>query len=172
VLRRLGIAAALESCPALAEAGLVAHILKRLARHAGVEAGDPILLCLNPEQPEFILSPEVLATLPMQPGVWPTNFQSPQAPVDGAFLPRIWSLAVRRWCWRTGTITVREIVNRRGLVWLTRSDLDVTLPLAAVDIRIRRIGLDIDPGWLPWLGEYGRVVRFHYRDQEPGSSPP
>jgi hypothetical protein len=25
---------------------------------------------------------------------------------------------------------------------------------------VRRLGLDIDPGWLPW---FGRVVAFHYR---------
>jgi hypothetical protein len=172
VMRRLGIASAIESCPALAEAGLAAHILKRLALHAGVERGDPILLCLNPGQPEFILFPEVLAALPAQPGIWPRDFQSPRAPLESGFLPRTWSLAVRRWCWRTGGITVREIVNRTGHVWLTRSDLDVTLPLAAADIRIRRIGLDIDPGWLPWLGEYGRAVRFHYRNPEPGGAPP
>jgi len=24
---------------------------------------------------------------------------------------------------------------------------------------VRRLGLDLDPGWLPW---FGRVVRFHY----------
>ena len=28
-----------------------------------------------------------------------------------------------------------------------------------LDLDIRRAGLDIDPGWLPWLG---RVVRFRY----------
>jgi hypothetical protein len=28
-----------------------------------------------------------------------------------------------------------------------------------VDLRIRWAGLDLDPGWLPWLG---RVVSFRY----------
>ena len=37
--------------------------------------------------------------------------------------------------------------------------IDVTLPMSAVDLRIRRAGLDIDPGYLPW---FGRVVHFHY----------
>jgi hypothetical protein len=82
-------------------------------------------------------------------------------------LLRVWVLAVRRWCWRSAKLTLRPIVQRAGRVWLTRTDLDVTLPLDGADIRIRRIGLDIDPGWLPWLGEFGRVVRFHYRDREP-----
>jgi len=26
---------------------------------------------------------------------------------------------------------------------------------------VRRVALDVDPGWLPWLG---CVVRFHYGD--------
>ncbi len=69
-----------------------------------------------------------------------------------------------------GSLTVREIVNRDGLVWMTRSDLDVTLPLDQADVRIRRMGLDIDPGWLPWFGTFGRVVRFHYGHRPPGGS--
>ena len=37
--------------------------------------------------------------------------------------------------------------------------IEIHLSLADVDLDIRRAGLDIDPGWLPWLG---RVVRFRY----------
>ena len=54
---------------------------------------------------------------------------------------------------------MREIVARPGVFSVNRTDLDVSLPLDEADIRIRRIGLDLDPGWLPW---FGRVVRFHY----------
>ena len=39
----------------------------------------------------------------------------------------------------------------------THLDLDLLTP--RVDIDIRRVGLDIDPGWVPWLG---RIVTFHY----------
>jgi hypothetical protein len=173
VLCRLQIPAALEACPALTEAGFVAHLLKRVAARAGVAQGDPILLCLRPGETAFSLSPEVLAILRSGTSskIWPPNFPPPhRTDFENVHFLAIWALAVRRWCWRTGRITVREIVNRQGRVWLTRTDLDVTLPLSAIDIRIRRIGLDIDPGWLPWFGEFGRVVRFHYRDREPGSS--
>jgi hypothetical protein len=167
-LRHAGIVAALDSCPALAEAGLAAHILKRLAVDAGVDSRDPILLCLRPLQEKFILTAEVLAVLPQQLKAWPAGFAvSSRAGFDSQYFLRVWALAVRRWCWRTGRLTVGEIVQRKGRVWQTRTDLDVTLPLAGVDIRIRRLGLDIDPGWLPWFGEFGRVVRFHYRDREP-----
>lgn len=39
------------------------------------------------------------------------------------------------------------------------SHVEVFYPLDAVRLDVRRAGLDIDPGWLPWLG---KVVRFHY----------
>src|SRR5262249_37706325 len=129
-LRRLRIAAALDSCPALAEAGFVDHILKKLAAHAGVGPGDPILLCLHPEQTEFSLPAAGLTTLSPDANVWPPNIPWPRnTAIEDRHLLRTWTLAVRRWCWRMAKMTVREIVNRKGRVWLTRSDLDVTLPL-------------------------------------------
>jgi hypothetical protein len=166
-LRQLGIADALAAGPALADAGFAAHILKRLAAHAKVAAHDPIHHCLDLE------TAELSAVGPFTDmRVWPTNWPA-TAPLrcDARALLRIWSIAVRRWCRRTAGVTVRDIVARNGQVWLTRTDLDVTLPLTALDVRIRRIGLDIDPGWVPWLGRLGRVVRFHYRDRVAQEAP-
>ena len=115
--------------------GFLARFFQRAARHAGIESDDPILLWT------FV-----------------TLDQTDLDVVDERRL-RIWLLKVRRWCWRSGKISVREIVRRPGWITLTRTDLDVSLALDLADIRIRRIGLDLDPGWLPW---FGRVVRFHY----------
>lgn len=168
VLNRLGIAGALDACPELAEAGFAVHIAQEIAMRAAVADEDPILLCLNTAQSEFNLPPEVLARLIDQPKAWPSGFV-PRGSRGSDYFLRAWVVAVRRWCWRMGRLTIREIVHRKGWVWLTRTDLDVTLPLEKADIRIRRVGLDIDPGWLPWFGEYGRVVRFHYRSGEPGA---
>jgi hypothetical protein len=49
----------------------------------------------------------------------------------------------------------------RQLAWLTATEthLDISLGAATVDVALRLSGLDLDPGWVPWLG---RVVRFHY----------
>lgn len=44
----------------------------------------------------------------------------------------------------------------------TASHLDIDLPLASVRLPVRQVALDLDPGWVPWLG---RVVRFHYRER-------
>jgi len=48
-----------------------------------------------------------------------------------------------------------------ALVWADRSHLEVHCRMADVRLAVRRAGLDVDPGWLPWLG---RVVRLHYDD--------
>lgn len=167
-LRLLGIAGVIDCCSALAEAGLAAHIVRQLAAEADVADDDPILLCLQSPASAFVLSEDVLANLKLDPKAWPRGFApSRRATLNSQYFLRVWTVAVKWWLWRTGRLTVRDVIRRYGRVWLTRTDLDITFPLAAADLRIRRIGLDIDPGWLPWFGEYGRVVRFHYRDRDP-----
>lgn len=42
--------------------------------------------------------------------------------------------------------------------------LDFERPLAGVQLAVRRAGLDLDPGWLPWLG---RVVAIRYVEPWP-----
>ncbi len=162
VLRLLGIAEAIQSNPLAAESGLVARILQRLAVHARIMPGDAILswIDLSLSQIEKPDVPPAGTFVSDCSTLFPSNLQpSSQKSFDVGYFSRVWSLAVRRWCWHAGALTVRELVHRNGVVSLNRCDLDVTLPLDSVDIRIRRLGLDIDPGWLPW---FGKVVRFHY----------
>jgi hypothetical protein len=52
-----------------------------------------------------------------------------------------------------------ETACRPGRIEREQGWMEVHLDLASVDIAIRRSGLDIDPGWVPWLGS---VVRFRY----------
>ncbi len=54
---------------------------------------------------------------------------------------------------------VAEIAFRRGEVLAQNGWIEVHLSLRDVDVDVRRAGLDIDPGWVPWLGV---VVRFVY----------
>jgi hypothetical protein len=58
------------------------------------------------------------------------------------------------------------LAPRPARLCATASHIDLHLRLRDVDLAVRRQGLDLDPGWLPWLG---RVLRFHY-DWE-GASP-
>jgi hypothetical protein len=55
--------------------------------------------------------------------------------------------------------TVERLLHRSGIIVAERGWVDVQMPLDTVDIDIRRAGLDIDPGWIGWLGS---VVRFCY----------
>ncbi|MEJ8850979.1 hypothetical protein [Variovorax rhizosphaerae] len=56
-------------------------------------------------------------------------------------------------------IGLASLALRPGWLDWGPTHIDVHLPLAQADLRIRRAGLDIDPGWVAWLQ---RIVRFHY----------
>ena len=58
-------------------------------------------------------------------------------------------------------VRLSELARRRGWLHLTDDTLLVRFPLEAADLRLRRLALDADPGWVPWLG---LAVRYHYRD--------
>ena len=49
----------------------------------------------------------------------------------------------------------------RGRLFVTRTHVDLVLPLEAADLAVRRAGLDADPGWVP---ELGRVVQFFFEN--------
>jgi hypothetical protein len=53
----------------------------------------------------------------------------------------------------------RDIFAIPGLIEIDACHVDVFYALDSVNPDVRRAGLDIDPGWLPWLG---KVVKFHY----------
>jgi hypothetical protein len=56
-------------------------------------------------------------------------------------------------------VLLRRVVDRDGLVIARRGWVDVVLAASGVDVDVRRAGLDLDPGFVPWLGD---VVRFRY----------
>jgi hypothetical protein len=70
-----------------------------------------------------------------------------------------WLAATRRWLRRRARIGLSDLVLRPATLALTPTHADVHFDLAHADLRVRRAGLDLDPGWVPWLG---RVLRFHY----------
>ncbi|MEA5463931.1 hypothetical protein [Leptothoe sp. PORK10 BA2] len=81
-----------------------------------------------------------------------------------AFIPHsplhpLWYSALKTWSRRHTGLTLKALIQRPGELALTPTHLDLTFDLNQVDIRIRKAGLDLNPGWLPW---FGRVVAFHY----------
>ncbi|MEW2416036.1 hypothetical protein AB0953_20270 [Streptomyces sp. NPDC046866] len=54
---------------------------------------------------------------------------------------------------------VAAVARRRGRILAEPGWIEVVLPGADADVAVRRAGLDLDPGWVGWLGA---VVRFRY----------
>ena len=67
--------------------------------------------------------------------------------------------AARRWLQRRARLGLVTLVRRPAHLAFTATHIDVRFPLAGADVRVRRAGLDIDPGWLAW---FGRVVAFQF----------
>jgi hypothetical protein len=70
-----------------------------------------------------------------------------------------WLTAVERWLARFTELDLAGVIQRRGVITLTRTHLDVDFALRDADVRVRRPGLDVDPGFVRW---FGRVVAYHY----------
>ena len=51
------------------------------------------------------------------------------------------------------------LLRRRATVHVSRTHIDARFALSDLDVRVRRWALDVDPGWVPWLG---RVITFTY----------
>jgi hypothetical protein len=69
------------------------------------------------------------------------------------------AFALRRWLRRYAKMGVRELARRPGRVSITRTHIDVIFDHKQADIRIRKAGLDLNPGWTPFLG---KIVQFQY----------
>jgi hypothetical protein len=85
------------------------------------------------------------------------------APVeDRAWAFTAWHAMLARWLRRHVRMTLGELIRRPGLLASTPTHIEITWPLSTVDLRIRAAALDVDPGWVPWLG---RVVTFRYVEE-------
>jgi hypothetical protein len=95
---------------------------------------------------------------------WIDRAQQPM----GRAAPRTWSMdrlvdtlviAMIRYCRQYASMGLKGLIRRPAYVATTKTHLDVSFPFNRLDIRVRMAGLDINPGWVPWLG---RVFQFHY----------
>jgi len=80
------------------------------------------------------------------------------APVTAEDLAAWWR-RMRLATLRDARLPLRRLIQRPGEIWSSPHRLDVAFPLRAADLRVRRAGFDIDPGYVPWLDT---VIRFHY----------
>lgn len=137
LLSQLGIETWFDHHPQLLEWDWPRHLLLRIAAQLGIPPEDPVLVAL--------------AANDLEPG--------PQAVVLNS-ISRHWSKILRRWSQAPGRLSLAALVRRPGsLVW-QRTHLDLYFDHRQAEIRVRRLGLDVDPGWVSWLA---LVVQFHYR---------
>jgi len=154
LLQRLDIQECIDTYPDLLTLNLPARVLRAIATRAGSAGDDPILGFLPVVEPQE----ETVTFCP--PSRWDALFpltSGSTVSLDQAV--GAWQVAMARFLRRHARLTLAALVRRPGLVAVTRTHLEVTFPGDQVDLRIRRAGLDLDPGWVPWLG---RVVAFHY----------
>lgn len=64
-----------------------------------------------------------------------------------------------RYLYRYARIGLRQLLNRKGFMAVTKTHIDILYDNKQIDHRIRFAGLDVNPGWVFWLA---RVVQFHY----------
>ena len=156
VLRLEGIEIWLARHPVLLDADWPRWLLRGLADGLAVPPSDPL---------RDALELQTLAPAGESPG------DSTGAPfADRAVLAAVsrhWRRRLRRWCQQPGRLSLRELVRRPGVVVASRTHLELWFQLRQVEIRVRRHGLDLDPGWVFWLG---RVIRFHYEQRGPADA--
>jgi hypothetical protein len=115
---------------ARAEAPSGWRLLRDLACALGLPEDEPIAQFLAAQDYDTMVAPLLLATV--------------LADLEALYRPDgPWPLPLRQ--------TAR--------LWATETHLDLDLAANEVEIEVRLAGLDLDPGWVPWLG---RIVTFHY----------
>jgi hypothetical protein len=147
--------ARLEIAEADADGDLCLQLLHRIADRLKIRSDDAIRRAL----------PKPL------PRTAPPSFVPPQAWRGLMRLPRgvdlgredcllaVCQLALARFLRRYAKISLRRLIRRPALVHATPTHIDLCFDARWVELEVRLAGLDLDPGWVPWLG---RVVSFHY----------
>jgi hypothetical protein len=130
-LARMGLGEWLDRHPALAAAGFARALLRHVARRMRVPPEDSLFTLLGEDH------------------------AAPRPPLDA------WRIGLDRWLRRRARRRLADVARRPG--WLRRDDDSLVIRFAAdaADLRLRRQALDVDPGWVPWLG---CAVRYHFRD--------
>jgi hypothetical protein len=130
-LIRMGLPGWLHQRPDLAGAGFASHLLRHIALRQRIPATDPLFQMLRAPHP-----------------------------VPFETMLDAWRVGLDRWLRRRARVRTAELARRRGWLLLAGDTLQARFPVDAADLRLRRLALDSDPGWLPWLG---LCVRLHFR---------
>jgi hypothetical protein len=114
------------------------RLLRRIAAHYRVPPSDPLWSHLPPVDPGADAPPEIDQAL------------------------QLWRAGLDGWLRRKARLRLADLVLRRGWLLPGVETTLVRFPLETIEIRLRRLALDGDPGWVDWLGHSYRLV---YRDR-------
>jgi hypothetical protein len=161
ILERLGFATFLAAQPAFLDDGSPMRLLWFIGRRAGLPPTDPLALALRADLAEGDdpLSPVTEAVtfdLPHRACEILTS-PKPRTPLDSPFTA--WLTAVRRWSRRHARMGLTTLIRRPGRIHISSTHIGAGFALSQIDVRVRRLALDVDPGWVPWMG---RIVQFSY----------
>lgn len=146
-----GLPEALEEEPFLGRP--TGWVLQQLGtRLVGAAADDPAVLALG------VADTELAAAQPPADEGTRTALDGAAARWAEATAFRLRAGATSPWP-GTDLDVVRRLTHRRARVLREPGWVEVQLRLDDVDLDVRRSGLDLDPGWVWWLGQ---VVRFGY----------
>jgi len=164
ILERLGFSTFLASHPAFLAGGLPTRVLWFIGQRVGLPSGDPLALSFRAElagedDPALFGTADVTFTLPA-PAAEILSAPEPRAPLDSPCTA--WLTAVRRWSRRHARMGLTTLIRRPGRVHISRTHIAAGFALSQIDVRLRRLALDVDPGWVPWMG---RVVQFNYGER-------
>ena len=130
-LVRMGLPGWLDRHPDLAALGFARALLRHIGARMRVPPEDPLFALLGASEPQ---PPEVLDA---------------------------WRVGLDRWLRRHTRRKLAEVARRGGWLSQTEDRIAVRFPADAADLRLRRLALDVDPGWVPWLG---LAIAYHFRD--------
>jgi hypothetical protein len=145
LLMRAGLGRAIQDHPEWIDTQVPWHLLRSLADRLAIQPHDPVRLWLWDHEIDGSRIEEAE--------------QASELSSEGAAVVASWRVAMRRWCRLQANLGLANVVRRPGWVSWNKTHVEVWMPLSDVDLRIRRAGLDLDPGWVPWLG---RVIRFYF----------
>ena len=145
LLTRVGFDRAIQDHPEWIDAAVPFRILSSLADRLAIPLDDPIRLWLSDEFANETDDKHSVPHVELMGEI--------ETIVSG------WRRSMRRWCRLHARLGLANVVRRTGRIVWDRTHVEVRMPLSCVDLRIRRAGLDLDPGWVPWLG---KVLRFYY----------
>jgi len=160
LLQRLGMSELLLRNDVLLEFDFPRRLLWTMAERFAVAEDDPVRQLFEAWEPG---ADSMLENVCL-PELWPrmtTLFgrplsHHPTALRDVINTTQLMAAAyLRRFC----GISLRTLLQRPGRVLLTPTHWDVIFDINQTDLRLRRVALDTNPEWVPWLG---KVVQFHY----------